>query len=268
MFFISIEKGFLFYWFVFCGIIMGGYLLAAFSVYHLLYSILGDKLRSLSSEENLKNDKIITEDIKLSILSGLVFALVAACFMICYQRGYTQVYTQWNIHGAVYLIFSYILVLLLQDMYFYFVHRLSHHPFFFQWLHKGHHRSRPPTPWTFFALEPYEATMQAVFLLGITLVIPLYLGVIIAVLLTMMIWAIGNHLGVAIVPASALSCKLGRWFIGSAHHLVHHRKFTYHYGLYFTFWDRLLGTQDPDYDLRRLSGSLISQNTREIADSA
>jgi sterol desaturase/sphingolipid hydroxylase (fatty acid hydroxylase superfamily) len=41
---------------------------------------------------------------------------------------------------------------------------------------------------------------------------------------------------------------LGRWFIGPAHHSVHHRKYTVHYGLYFTFWDKLLGTQDPDYE--------------------
>jgi sterol desaturase/sphingolipid hydroxylase (fatty acid hydroxylase superfamily) len=252
----NVEKGFFFYWFFFCGLIMGGYLLAAFSVYHLLYSILGEKLSILPLKSTPKSNNLITEDIKLSILSGLVFALTAACFMVCYQRGYTQAYTQWNIHGLGYLIVSYIVVLLLQDTYFYFMHRISHHPFFFQWFHKGHHRSRPPTPWTFFALEPYEAIMQAVLLLGITLVMPLYLGVLIAVLLTMMTWAIGNHLGIAVVPHSFLSCHLGRWFIGSAHHLVHHRKLNRHYGLYFTFWDRLLGTQDPDYDVKRLSGSL------------
>jgi uncharacterized membrane protein len=28
----------------------------------------------------------------------------------------------------------------------------------------------------------------------------------------------------------------------------HHHKYTVHYGLYFTFWDKLLGTQDPNYE--------------------
>lgn len=253
---LNFETGFLFYWFFFCSLIIGGYLLVAFSVYYLLYSAQSKKLSVSPLKSTPQNSEVITEDIKLSILSGLVFALVSACFMVCYQQGYTQVYSQWSLHGLGYLICSYIAVLLLQDTYFYFVHRLSHHPFFFQWLHQGHHRSRPPTPWTFFALEPYEATMQAAFLLGITLVLPLYVGVIIAVLLTMMTWAIGNHLGITVVPHSSLSCYLGRWFIGSTYHLVHHRKFNRHYGLYFTFWDRLLGTQDPDYDIKRLSGSL------------
>jgi sterol desaturase/sphingolipid hydroxylase (fatty acid hydroxylase superfamily) len=52
---------------------------------------------------------------------------------------------------------------------------------------------------------------------------------------------------------------LGRWFIGPAHHSIHHRKYTVHYGLYFTFWDKLLGTQDPDYEQKfdeRLTGKV------------
>jgi sterol desaturase/sphingolipid hydroxylase (fatty acid hydroxylase superfamily) len=35
--------------------------------------------------------------------------------------------------------------------------------------------------------------------------------------------------------------------IGPAHHAIHHRKYKTHYGLYFTFWDRLLNTQDEYY---------------------
>lgn len=101
-----------------------------------------------------------------------------------------------------------------------------------------------------------EAIGQAVFLLGITLVIPLHVGVLIAVLLTMSTWAMGNHLGFPIVPDSFISRYLGQWLIGSAHHLIHHRKLSRHYGLYFTFWDKLLGTQDPEYEAKRMSGSL------------
>jgi lathosterol oxidase len=255
---LNVQLNFWSYWFVFCGIIMGGYFVMAFSIYHLLYSAFSQKFSPRRSPDNSKSDTAIADDIKLSVLSGVFFALGAACFMACYQRDYTQIYTQWTTRDLGYLVCSYVTVLLLQDTYFYFMHRLSHQPFLYKWLHRGHHQSRPPTPWTFFALEPLEAFGQAIFLLGITLVIPLHAGILIAVLLTMSIWSMGNHLGVQIVPDSPISRLLGEWLIGSAHHLVHHRKFTRHYGLYFTFWDKVLGTQDPDYDAKRLSGSLSS----------
>jgi len=238
------NLGFWFYWFLFCGIIMGGYFVMAFSVYHLLYSILGEKLKKHGMKPGHRDNTTIKNDIKLSVLSCALFAFGAACFMVCYRQGYTQVYTQWTVPDLGYISLSYITVLILQDTYFYFAHRLSHQRFFYKWSHQGHHRSRPPTPWTFFALEPLEAFGQAAFLFCITLVLPLHIGVLIAILLTMSTWGMGNHLGFQIVPDSFISRHLGQWFIGSAHHLVHHRKITCHYGLYFTFWDQVLGTQE------------------------
>jgi sterol desaturase/sphingolipid hydroxylase (fatty acid hydroxylase superfamily) len=37
---------------------------------------------------------------------------------------------------------------------------------------------------------------------------------------------------------------LGRWLIGPAHHGRHHRRPGCNFGLYFTLWDRLCGTED------------------------
>ncbi|MHA4894836.1 sterol desaturase family protein [Pedobacter sp. PWIIR3] len=33
----------------------------------------------------------------------------------------------------------------------------------------------------------------------------------------------------------------------SIHHNLHHSKFKGNYGLYFRFWDRLMGTENPNY---------------------
>ncbi|MGB7416528.1 MAG: sterol desaturase family protein [Thermosynechococcaceae cyanobacterium] len=248
-----IQLNFWLYWFIFCGIIMGGYFTTASGAYYLLHSTIGKgaALRSKTETKQQSNETIIG-DIKLSVLSVVFFALGAACFMACYNWGITQVYTHARVQDLGYLAFSYVVVLLLQDTYFYFTHRLFHQPLLFKWFHRGHHLSRPPTPWTFFALEPMEAFTQASFLLGITLIIPLHIGVLIAILMTMTIWATGNHLGLQIVPRSRQSRWWGKWCIGSAHHLVHHSRFTRHYGLYFTFWDRIMGTQDPVYEARFL----------------
>jgi sterol desaturase/sphingolipid hydroxylase (fatty acid hydroxylase superfamily) len=190
----------------------------------------------------------IQQDITLSVLSGGVFALAAAFIMSGYGWGITRLYSNVQQYGLWYLGLSYGAVLILQDAYFYFTHRLFHYPALFPWLHRGHHRSPYPTPWTSFAFDPLEAIVQSLFLIGIVFILPLHFITLIAVLTTMTVWAVVNHLGLDRLPSSFPHHWLGRWFIGPAHHSIHHRKYTVHYGLYFTFWDKLLGTVDPNYE--------------------
>lgn len=249
---LNIQSTFWLYWFALCGLIMGGYFTTATAIYWLMYSVRGKQPSDKSPEYRLQSEGIL-KDIKLSIYSVILFAFGAACFIACSQAGNTQVYVHSKIQDLGYLAFSYVLVLWLQDTFFYFSHRLFHLPLLFKWIHQGHHQSRPPTPWTFFALGPLEAALQISFLLGITFIIPLHIGVLIAILLTMSIWAMGNHLGFQVVPYSKVSRYFCRWCIGSAHHLVHHRRYTKHYGLYFTFWDKIMETQDTDYKIQFLN---------------
>lgn len=138
---------------------------------------------------------------------------------------------------------------MLQDTYFYFTHRLFHNPFFFKFFHQSHHLSRQPTPWTSFAFDPAEALVQVIFLLVIVFIIPVHFIILGAVLITMTVWAMFNHLGFKLFPTTKPYNYLGRWFIGPSHHLVHHRKYKVHYGLYFTFWDQWLNTNEPNSHL-------------------
>lgn len=192
--------------------------------------------------------RLIQHDIKLSIISAGIFALAAAFIMSGYGWGITRLYSHSYQYGLWYLGVSYAAVLLLQDTYFYFTHRLFHHSSLFAWLHQGHHQSRYPTPWTSFAFDPLEAVVQSLFLIGIVFIIPLHFITVIAILITMTVWAVLNHLGLDRLPLSFPHHWLGKWFIGPAHHSIHHLKYTVHYGLYFTFWDKLLDTQDPNYE--------------------
>ena len=229
--------------------ILGSYFLTA-SVISLLLSF--RKEPTLTNGKRLRaNQTHMRDDIKLSVISAICFALGAACFMAMYNLELTKVYLRWTFADMGYIVFSYIVTLILQDTYFYFSHRLLHKPLFFKSFHEGHHQSRPPTPWTFFALEPVEAISQIGFLICLTLVIPLNLGVLIAVLVTMTVWSTGNHMGLQVVPLTRSSSWWGQWFIGSSHHLVHHQRYSRHYGLYFTFWDKVLGTQDEKYESER-----------------
>lgn len=182
-------------------------------------------------------------DIALSLGSAWVFALGGALLIAADGRGLTRL--QRDGAGPWWLgPLSFAGVLLLQDGFYYGLHRLLHHRRLYRWLHRGHHHSRHPTAWTAFAFDPAEALLQAGFLVAVALLLPLPRGTYLALLLTMSLWAVLNHLDPARLPAAFRQPGLGRWLIGPAHHGRHHRRPGSNFGLYFTLWDRLCGTED------------------------
>ncbi|MBD3885048.1 sterol desaturase family protein [Phormidium tenue FACHB-886] len=245
-----INHSFGFYSIAFFGIILVRYFLVAGGMYLCFYSPLSKSFANPNLRHWAPSWRSIQHDIKLSILSAGVFALAVAFILSGFKWGITHLYSHPQQYGLWYLGVSYGVVLILQDTYFYFTHRLFHHPRLFRWLHQGHHRSRHPTPWTSFAFDPLESIVQSLFLVGIVFVIPLHFITLIAVLITMTVWAALTHLGIDRLPSSFPHHWFGRWFIGPAHHSVHHCKYSMHYGLYFTFWDKLFGTQDPNFGMK------------------
>jgi sterol desaturase/sphingolipid hydroxylase (fatty acid hydroxylase superfamily) len=242
------HQSFWYYGFVFFGLILVGYFLVAGGMYWLFYSALEQNFANRKLHRSPPLSHAIRRDIGLSTLSAGVFALSAAFILTQYDLGATLLYTDLNLGGLGYLGLSFLAILILQDAYFYFTHRLFHHPWLFKNLHQGHHRSGDPTPWTSFAFDLPEAIVQAIFLVGIVFIIPLHFITLVAVLMTMTIGSVIHHLGFEPF-SSSLSCHwVGKWLIDATHHSIHHRKYKLHYGLYFTFWDKWLGTEDPNYE--------------------
>jgi sterol desaturase/sphingolipid hydroxylase (fatty acid hydroxylase superfamily) len=242
------DHSFLYYCFIFFGVILARYFLIAGGTYLIFYSDLGKRFPKRGLRRSPPLWRTIQKDLELSVLSAVVFAPCAALIMSEYGLGVTRLYIDPRQYGLWYLGVSFVAVLILQDTYFYFMHRMFHHPLLLRWLHQGHHRSGDPTPWTSFAFDLPEALIQALFFVSVIFVVPLHFITLVAVLMTMTIWSVLNHLGFELFPSSFPRHWLGRWFIGSTHHSIHHRKYTVHYGLYFTFWDKLLGTHDPNYE--------------------
>ncbi len=236
-----VMTGLLTYFFVFFVIILLRYFLVAGGTYWLFYNSSHQSCIEPPSSLKYPSWQAIKKDILLSVLATVVLAIFAALVMTFYDLGVTRLYQSIDDYGIEYLVVSFLGVILLQDTYYYFFHRILHHSLLFNGLHRGHHRSKYPTPWTSFALDFPEAFMQGLFLVGIVFLIPLHLGVLALLLITMTIWAVVNHLGFELFPDFA-DHWLGKWFISADHHSLHHRHYNRHYGLYFTFWDRLLGT--------------------------
>lgn len=110
-------------------------------------------------------------------------------------------------------------------------------------MHLIHHKSIHTSVLTSFSFHPLETIFQAAFLPIVIVILPIHIYALLFVLLIMTISATINHAGVEIYPSGKFGKWFQKWFIGATHHDNHHRKFNYNYGLYFTFWDRLMKTE-------------------------
>jgi sterol desaturase/sphingolipid hydroxylase (fatty acid hydroxylase superfamily) len=69
-----------------------------------------------------------------------------------------------------------------------------------------------------------------------------------------MVWQIVfnvvGHTGYEFYPSWLLDSWLGRFLNTPTNHIQHHESFRGNFGLYFNYWDRLMGTNHPDYAAR------------------
>lgn len=202
-----------------------------------------------------------------SMVTVLVFASNGALIFAGVRSGVLQVYMQIAERGWLYAALSLAVLVLAHDTWFYWTHRLLHHPRVFGWSHRTHHRSVAPTPWAAYSFAPAEAVVQAVFLTLILLVLPLHPLVIFVFLVHMIVRNVLGHAGVDFVPRAWLAGWWGRWLTTTLHHDMHHAHGHHNYGLYFVWWDRLCGTEHPEYRQRlaRFVESLEAEPARALA---
>ena len=229
--------------FALTAIIAARYLVFSGLAYWLLWQRGGEKLRARRLNRDRPMRRVILQEIRLSLLSSALYAAPAAVALAAWMHGGTAMYTDWRLHGGVpYLLLSAFLYLAVQDTYYYWAHRLMHHPLLFPWMHAGHHRSRQPTPFASFAFDPAEAALTAWLLPTMAFVVPVHIGVVLALLLLMTVTAVLNHSGWEVLPARMVDGPVSGQLISATHHSLHHLQFGRNFGLYFRFWDKLMGT--------------------------
>ena len=225
------------------AIIAARYLVFSGLAFWLLWQRGGEKLRARRLNRDRPMRRVILQEIRLSLLSSALYAAPAAAALVAWQHGGTRIYTDWRLHGGVpYLLASAFLYLAMQDTYYYWAHRLMHHPRLFPIMHAGHHRSRQPTPFASFAFDPAEAAVTAWLLPAMTFLVPIHIGVVLALLALMTVTAVLNHSGWEVLPARVIEGPIGGQLISATHHSLHHLQFGKNFGLYFRFWDRVMGT--------------------------
>ncbi|MDZ4715130.1 MAG: sterol desaturase family protein [Cytophagales bacterium] len=183
-----------------------------------------------------------------SVATVFIFASLGYLFFFGPLARFTMVYHSINTYGVGYLLASVGLTLLVHDAYFYWMHRLMHHPRLFPWFHKVHHLSTNPSPWAAMAFHPLEAVVE----FGIIAIVPFFYPIhplaIGLFLLIMMVYNVYGHLGYELYPRRFTTTFIGKWINTSISHNQHHQYVKGNYGLYFLWWDRWMGTLREDYE--------------------
>ncbi|MBC7793537.1 MAG: sterol desaturase family protein [Clostridia bacterium] len=165
--------------------------------------------------------------------------------------------------GVAWSVLAVPMLLLVHDTWFYWMHRALHTKALFRRFHKQHHLSIDPSPLTSFAFHPAEAVAESFFIILVFLVVPLPRASMIIFQLIAFGVNIYGHLGIELLPRSFAASPLFQLLNTTTHHHQHHRCANANFGLYFNVWDRILGTNHPDYETAFVTRSFNSTFKRD-----
>jgi Delta7-sterol 5-desaturase len=203
-------------------------------------------------------------EIAASLRTVVVFSLFGFGIYLARTTGLMHEYAEIADFGWAYFLCSVLLAIVAQDAWFYWTHRAMHHPRLFRFFHRRHHRSVQPTPWAAYSFDVPEAMVQAAFLPLFLLLVPMHDAAIFLFVTHMIVRNVMGHCGYELFPRWLACSRLWGWSNTVTHHDLHHESFRSNYGLYFTWWDRLMGTEHPDYR-RRLAGPAIAATLLVLA---
>ena len=209
----------------------------------------------------------IRREMAYSLSTLLIFAALGAAVFALMIQGHAFIYRRPDRYGWLWLAASFPLMLLWHDAYFYWTHRLLHHPALFARVHGVHHRSRNPSPWAAYAFHPIEALVNGLVTPLALLAVPLHWSVLLAFSIHQIVRNAHGHAAVEIMPRGFARHWLGGRFTTTTHHHLHHETARGNYGLWFTWWDRWCGTERPDY-LQRFDQATRARPSRTAAAPA
>ena len=119
---------------------------------------------------------------------------------------------------------------------------------------------------TTYSIHPLEAVVDSGAVVLILFFLPKHIAAYLVVSYANTAYAVYAHLGHEILPASWATHRFGRWINTSVAHNIHHARARHNFSWYFLFWDRLMGTVDPDYDAH-MQARAVATRARQVEPS-
>lgn len=157
--------------------------------------------------------------------------------------GYSPMYTDIRQHGWGYIALTVVIFAVTVDTWFYWAHRWMHKYAYLKKVHNVHHRSYNPTPATSYSFHIVESFINMAPYAVLFLLLPWH-PVAIQIFAIFGTFYVGYvHLGYDFAFEWRSKNPILKWMYTSTHHSIHHQKYDGNFGVYFTFWDKLMGTE-------------------------
>ena len=186
----------------------------------------------------LKRNQIRSE-IGYSTLSIIIFSLYGTLTVWCERNDLITI--NWQPSFLETLV-NLAIISVWNESHFYLCHRLLHIPILFRNIHRIHHRSIVPTPFSTYSFHPLEATLLSSVMICLLVFWPLdILSILFFPLISLLINTVG-HMNYAIFTQHSQNHLIA----GCQRHTAHHSNNKGNFGFYLPWIDRLLKTQQVD----------------------
>ncbi|MBO9618867.1 MAG: sterol desaturase family protein [Niabella sp.] len=229
------------------GTTLTRYFLVAGGAFVFFYLLFPFKAARMKIQKRLAGKKDFFREIGHSAQTSIVITAAACLLLLTPLKQHSRVYDHINDFPVWYLALSVVISLIIHDTYFYWMHRVLHHKKLFKLIHRTHHKSTNPSPWTSYSFHVLEAVTEGGVLFVIAFTIPIHLTAIFLFTTAAFLINVYGHLGYEVMPKKFRYSWLFGIITTSVYHNLHHSKFKGNYGLYFRIWDRLMSTENPIY---------------------
>ncbi len=184
----------------------------------------------------------IRREILASGLSMTIFVIPAGVTLYTARFGISKIYFRADQYGWTWYWLSYVALFIWHDTFFYWTHRLMHWGPIFRRVHRVHHLSKDPTPFTAFSFHPVEALMESLAVVSFTFILPVHMGATALFALFSLAFNVYGHLGIRVFRHDR---GITKYLNSPESHGSHHARFLGNYSLYTNFWDHVMGTHLP-----------------------
>lgn len=224
----------------------GRYLVAASLIAGLVWLLRQTRFAARKIQKREANRADFMREFTSSVRTVAVYTAISIPIVWAFRNGWLETY-QGDVGPLGFALYL-AAIIVAHDAYFYWAHRAMHTKLLYKHFHRFHHRTITPTAWTAYAFAVPEAVVMALFMPLWAAFVPTPGIVLFAFLAIMILRNTMGHAGLELHPRGWASHPLLKWISTTTHHDMHHgTSYNHNYGFYFTWWDKLMGTEHPDY---------------------
>jgi sterol desaturase/sphingolipid hydroxylase (fatty acid hydroxylase superfamily) len=248
------------------------YAIFTVGVWLLLWVVLKPLIAARKIRTETPPAKQIVTEALFSLRSMAIFATGGVVLTLMYRAGLFPLSKLANEWGPVWYGVSILAGVVGLDAWFYWTHRWMHHPRLFRRFHRRHHKSHNPSPFTAYSFDIGEALVLFGFVIVWPAVFPMPDGAMQWVMMYQIVTNTLLHSGYELMPARRDGRPMLDFIVTTTHHDLHHAQAGWNYAAWFTWWDRWMGTEHPDYHARFARAAWrpfrVSQMGNEVLDKA